>query len=304
MKRIVSLALVCAMLLLSCFLTACKAPALKREENGGFRNPQTDICYYPAPLNYYAKPYGEDAYAKIKLDNGAEDVLLYQIEGADPERYLVSNGYTIYCAEGAELPELLNLPCVRVGIYDTQVSSNDGNITNADEILALKELHKNGAHTSLVPYALLEGKDTVKSCMDDPVMSTHLKKCVFDEIIPTLDLPKAELEAYANDVLTRFSNPYIKHYLSSIALNSVSKFKVRVLPSILEYIKRFNKMPETLIFSFAKLIDFYRTDMVNDSKEVEEFMKTATVKEILEKEEYWGQNLGFLLPEVEKYVNK
>ena len=162
----------------------------------------------------------------------------------------------------------------------------------------------NGAHTSLVPYALLSGLDTVKSCMDDPVMSTHLKKCVFDEIIPTLDLPKAELEAYANDVLTRFSNPYIKHYLSSIALNSVSKFKVRVLPSILEYIKRFNKMPETLIFSFAKLIDFYRTDMVNDSKEVEEFMKTATVKEILEKEEYWGENLGFLLPEVEKYVNK
>lgn len=162
----------------------------------------------------------------------------------------------------------------------------------------------NGAHTSLVPYALLSGFDTVKSCMDDEKMSAHLKKCVFEEIIPTLDLPKDELVAYANDVLTRFSNPYIKHYLSSIALNSVSKFKVRVLPSILEYIKRFNKMPETLIFSFAKLIDFYRTDMVNDAKDVEEFMKTATVKEILEKEEYWGENLGFLLPEVEKHVNK
>ena len=162
----------------------------------------------------------------------------------------------------------------------------------------------NGAHTSLVPYALLSGFDTVKSCMDDEVMSTHLKKCVFEEIIPTLDLPKAELEAYANDVLTRFSNPYIKHYLISIALNSVSKFKVRVLPSILEYIKRYNKMPETLIFSFAKLIEFYRTDMVNDDPEVAKFMKTATVKEILEKEEYWGENLSFLIPEVEKYVNK
>ena len=162
----------------------------------------------------------------------------------------------------------------------------------------------NGAHTSLVPYALLSGFDTVKSCMDDPVMSAHLKKCVFDEIIPTLDLPKDELIAYANDVLTRFSNPYIKHYLSSIALNSVSKFKVRVLPSILEYIKRFNKMPETLLFAFAKLIDFYRTDMTSDSADVVAFMKTATVKEILEKEEYWGVNLGYMLPEVEKYVNK
>lgn len=162
----------------------------------------------------------------------------------------------------------------------------------------------NGAHTSLVPYALLSGFDTVKSCMDDAVMSEHLRKCVFDEIIPTLDLPRDELIAYANDVLTRFSNPYIKHYLSSIALNSVSKFKVRVLPSILEYIKRFEKMPKTLIFAFAKLIDFYRTDMTNDSADVTAFMKTATVKEILEKEEYWGVNLGYLLPEVEKYVNK
>ena len=114
----------------------------------------------------------------------------------------------------------------------------------------------NGAHTSLVPYALLSGFDTVKSCVDDEKMCAHIRKCVFDEIIPTLDLPKEELVKYAEGVIERFANPYIKHYLSSIALNSVSKFKVRVLPSILEYIKRYNKTPETLIFSFAKLIDF------------------------------------------------
>ena len=95
----------------------------------------------------------------------------------------------------------------------------------------------NGAHTSLVPYALLSGFDTVKSCIDDEGMKEHIRKCVFDEIIPTLDLPKDELESYAKSVLERFGNPYIKHYLTSIALNSVSKFKVRVLPSILEYIK-------------------------------------------------------------------
>lgn len=162
----------------------------------------------------------------------------------------------------------------------------------------------NGAHTSLVPYALLEGFDTVKSCVDDEKMNKHIRKCVYNEIIPTLDLPKYELTAYADDVLTRFANPYIKHYLSSIALNSVSKFKVRVLPSILEYIKRFNKMPETLIFSFAKLIDFYRTDMTNDDAEVTEFMKNAAVSEILANEKLWGENLSFLEDEVLKYVNK
>lgn len=162
----------------------------------------------------------------------------------------------------------------------------------------------NGAHTSLVPYALLSGFDTVKSCIDDEKMCAHVRACVFDEIIPTLDLPKDELVKYAEGVIERFANPYIKHYLSSIALNSVSKFKVRVLPSILEYIKRYNKMPNTLIFSFAKLIDFYKTDMTNDDKDVVEFMKTATVKEILANEKLWGEDLSFLEAEVSKYVNK
>ena len=162
----------------------------------------------------------------------------------------------------------------------------------------------NGAHTSLVPYALLSGLDTVKSCMDDETMREHIRKCVFDEIIPTLDLPKDELVDYANNVLIRFSNPYIKHYLSSIALNSVSKFKVRVLPSILEYNKRFGKLPETLTFAFAKLIDFYRTDMTNDAPEIVEFMKTATVADILARADFWGTDLSFMYDEVAKYVNK
>ena len=67
----------------------------------------------------------------------------------------------------------------------------------------------NGAHTSLVPYALLEGFDTVKSCIDDEKMNAHIRKCVFDEIIPTLDLPREELVEYADNVLIRFANPYI-----------------------------------------------------------------------------------------------
>ena len=162
----------------------------------------------------------------------------------------------------------------------------------------------NGAHTSLVPYALLSGLETVKECTENEVMREHLRKCIYEEIIPTLDLPKDELIQYADNVLIRFSNPYIKHLLSSIALNSVSKFKVRVLPSILEYIKRYDKMPETLLFSFAKLIDFYKTDMTNDDKEIEAFMKSATLAEILAKKEYWGEDLSFLYDGVAKYVNK
>lgn len=159
----------------------------------------------------------------------------------------------------------------------------------------------NGAHTSLVPYAMLKGFTTVKECVDNTELNAYLRACIFDEIIPTLDLPEAELKDYAENVLERFSNPFIVHKLSSISLNSVSKFKVRVLPSILEYIKRFHKMPEHLLIAFGALIRFYKTDMANDSADICEFMKTADTLSILKQTEYWGEDLSFLYDEVSKY---
>ena len=159
----------------------------------------------------------------------------------------------------------------------------------------------NGAHTALVPYAMLKGFDTVKSCMDDPNMLAYIKRCVYDEIIPTLDLPEQELRSYADEVLARFANPFIKHYLSSIALNSVSKFRVRVLPSILAYRERFGKTPPALMQAFAALLRFYQTDMANDDPKILEFLKNASIEEALAREEYWGLDLRFLADEVKRY---
>ena len=148
MKKSFQAALLCAALILSCLLVSCKTPTLKQED-GGFVNPQTGVSYSPTSPNYFAKPSGDTAYAKIKVEGGGEDILLFEIEGVNPEHYLADSGHSIYAAAGKELPELYDLPCVRVGIYDTQVSSNDGNITDAKEILALKELHKSGSYVAL-----------------------------------------------------------------------------------------------------------------------------------------------------------
>ena len=155
----------------------------------------------------------------------------------------------------------------------------------------------NGAHTAMVPFALLEGFDTVKSCMDDEKMQSFVRTCLFEEVIPTLNMDKKELEEYAENVLVRFSNPYIKHYLSSIALNSVSKFKVRVLPSVLGYKETFGKYPKNLIFAFAKLIEFYKKGTPNDAPEIMEFMKNASVEEILANESLWGKDLSDMIGE-------
>jgi tagaturonate reductase len=116
----------------------------------------------------------------------------------------------------------------------------------------------NGAHTMTVLAAFLSGKDTVKECIDDEIMNAYMLKGIREEVIPTLDMPQAELAAYADTVLERFANPFIRHYLLSISLNSVSKFKTRVLPSILEYVKRKDELPSCLTFSLAALLAFYR----------------------------------------------
>ena len=160
----------------------------------------------------------------------------------------------------------------------------------------------NGSHTSMIPYALLSGVETVGDCLKDETISNHLKNCQ-EEIVASLDMNKEEALSYANDVMTRFANPYIKHMCQSIALNSVSKFKVRVLPSILEYEKKFGYAPKTLLFSFAKLIEFYKKGTPNDSEEATNKLKNGTVKEILADVSLWGEDLTRFANEVEANAN-
>lgn len=117
----------------------------------------------------------------------------------------------------------------------------------------------NGAHTSFVLASYLAGNDYVLESMQDEDVKGFMTKTIFDEIIPTLSLPKDELVSFANSVIERFENPYIKHELLSISLNSVSKWKSRCLPSFKEYVSKFGKLPAHLTFSLAALMSFYRS---------------------------------------------
>lgn len=123
----------------------------------------------------------------------------------------------------------------------------------------------NGGHTMTVLAAYLYGKDTVEECIKDPVINAYLRKGIYDEVIPAIPNGDVkELTAFADDVMERFANPYIKHLLLSISLNSVSKLKARVLPSLLEYNERFGKLPAVMSFSLSALIAFYRGTKIED----------------------------------------
>ena len=121
----------------------------------------------------------------------------------------------------------------------------------------------NGAHTTMVPFSILFGNETVKETVDDSFTGAFVKEAIFNEIIPTLSLSEEQLKTFAEEVLDRFRNPFIKHQLASIALNSISKFKVRVLPSLLVFQTNCNRLPLHLVFAFACLIRFYRGEWNN-----------------------------------------
>lgn len=116
----------------------------------------------------------------------------------------------------------------------------------------------NGAHTSMVLAAYLAGQDIVRGCMEDAAISSFMDRAIYDEIIPTLTLPKEELEEFAASVADRFNNPFIDHALLAIALNSTSKWRARVLPSVKGYVEKFGIVPALLTFSFAAYLAFYR----------------------------------------------
>lgn len=174
----------------------------------------------------------------------------------------------------------------------------------------------NGAHTTMVPFSILFGNETVKETVDHEFTGDFIRKAVFEEINPTLSLSKEELDSFAEEVFDRFRNPFIKHQLASIALNSISKFKVRVLPSLLSFQEKYNRLPLRLTFAFACLIRFYDGKWqgsslpVNDSDEVVSEMKklwelnsyNEMTQRILAKKDFWDTDLNTVPGLKEKIV--
>lgn len=172
----------------------------------------------------------------------------------------------------------------------------------------------NGAHTSMVLGAYLAGQDIVRDCMKDDVIRGFMNRTIYDEIIPTLTLPKQELMDFAQAVTDRFNNPFIDHALLAISLNSTSKWKARVLPSLKGYVEKYEKLPECITASLAFYIAFYRGEsleaeglkgsrkgeayLIKDDRNILEFYyrhknddaQTLTYA-VLSNKDFWGEDL-------------
>lgn len=167
----------------------------------------------------------------------------------------------------------------------------------------------NGPHTVLSPVGYLSGLNTVKECCEDELIGQYVRKVMFEELMSTLNLPMEELQKFASDVMDRFRNPFVKHFVTSIMLNSFPKFKTRDLPGLKTYLERKGELPKGLVLGLAGIITYYKGGkrgedeiVPNDDQKILDTLKelwasgdTAFVaKSVLGLEFIWGEDLNLI----------
>ncbi len=115
----------------------------------------------------------------------------------------------------------------------------------------------NGAHTAMVPIALQLGCETVMDAFKTPAVEKFINKMVREEVLPVIDEDQEELKKFAEKILERFYNPFLKHYLKDISLNSLSKWETRDFPTVKDNYTKKNKNAKLVTFSFAALLVLY-----------------------------------------------
>lgn len=205
-----------------------------------FLNSLVDRIVTGYPANEQAEEWFEEWGYTDRLLNSAEPYHFWAIEG-EPE-----------------LDELL--PLRKAGLNVVWVQDLKPYQLRKVRIL-------NGAHTLMTPLSLLRGLDHVRETMEHPEIGAFIRRTVEEEIIPALPLAREELQSYANDVYERFLNPYIRHRLHDIAMNSISKFKARLLPTLLHYKESSGYPPAGLTRGFAALLRYYKVKQTDNGYE-------------------------------------
>jgi tagaturonate reductase len=174
----------------------------------------------------------------------------------------VAEPYALWAVEGepAELRDAL-------AIDVAQVDASDQGAIFARDISTYRERKirlLNGSHTALAPLARLSGCRTVRDAVEDARLGPFLRRILFDEIVPSVDLPPESARAFAESVLDRFSNPWLDHEWSVIATNQTAKTRLRVVPSVVAYAAKFGRVPEGLALALAACVRHARSRRAHD----------------------------------------
>lgn len=219
--------------------------------------------------------------------------------GMRDEQLVMAEPYLLWAIEAPA--------AIQLALPVSQTGRNVVFTDNLQRYRTLKVRILNGAHTAMVPVGLYQGATTVREFVEHPQWGQWLRSLLTEEIAPTLPYPVEDIQAYTHTVLDRFSNPAIHHKLSDIALNSISKFRVRVLPSLLRYHQQSGMVPPRILTAFAALIWLYQgacEGLPKDEPEITAWFRqlwdntddcSEIIHKVLKNNRLWGElDLGFL----------
>jgi tagaturonate reductase len=166
----------------------------------------------------------------------------------------------------------------------------------------------NGSHTNLVPTGLMLGAETVYDCMKDEKLSAFVENTLTEEINPFVSADLAATTVFAESIKSRFLNPYLNHQLVSISLNSISKWRARVLPSFKDYYAQHGQIAPNLSVGFAYLMAMYslvekkengyfvqvpnrEIEIKDDLPYLEYFAAKKSIGAFMSDESVWGEDL-------------
>lgn len=248
--------------------------------------------FYATLVDRIVPGYPRDRAAELEQEWGYQDSLMVK---AEP--------FLIFVIEGDQkLKQLLPLAAAGINV----VVTDDMQPYRNRKVSLL-----NGPHTTMSPIARLAGIDTVGKVMADKDFYQFVNDEMYQEIIPTVALPQPELEAYAEGVKERFENPFVNHELASIALNSISKFQARLLPTFKRYIEKNHKLPQRITLALAAYLKIYAGQADFEPSDTPETLKafeqikgsTNYVHLALQEKAFWGEDLTQYAG-LEEQVNK
>ena len=165
----------------------------------------------------------------------------------------------------AEVYRLWPIECDEKGRSRLSFADADPGVILTDDVKPFKERKVrilNGAHTVSVPLSFLCGEETVLSMMRNELTGSFVSNVIEQEIVPSLDVDGGP--QFARQVIERFQNPFLRHRLIDITLQSTMKWRLRLVPSLLSYFNKKSVLPQHICLGFAAYLVFMR---VTEEKE-------------------------------------
>lgn len=142
MKKTFALIICLAVIWTSVSLVSC-GKTLKYKD-GNYYCSQNGVTYREVSFEYFPVAIGEK-YAKLKDTQTDKEIELFEIQGADPEKWLSTETGTLYCALGEKIPTMNEMGIDRVVLcYEGAVVMALATITDVADVAYILNSFNNG----------------------------------------------------------------------------------------------------------------------------------------------------------------